>query len=254
MNATRRMMLFLALALVASACNFSASTSSDPTPASDEDAAEAAEPEEEEETPAEAPETPEEADDAPTDQGEEENGDDSFSFADELDGETDSAPPYSSYTRISDDSGAIQVEVPAEWADVDGAPLVNEAGEQVGVDVRAAANLDSFQTTWNEPGMIFSASSLAAQSANEVSLLDDVQGDLSSQCTYEGRLPYEDAAYTGQYDLYTGCGGTSATYVVVGAVPDNRSFVMRVQIQANADRDFAALDHILDTFVVVGDV
>jgi serine protease Do len=181
----------------------------------------------------------------------------SFSFAEEIEEQptTDAGggATYAEYTTITDDTGAMSVEVPAEWSDVDGAPYQGADGTQR-TDVRAASDLEAFQTGWTTPGMIFTASSQLAQSSDEVAVLDELVEPLSGQCTYAGRQPYEDAAYTGQYDTFTDCGGVGATYVVVGAVPPDRSFVIRVQIQANAERDLEALDRILRTFVVTGEV
>jgi serine protease Do len=181
----------------------------------------------------------------------------SFSFAEEL----EQAPAagggtpatYGQYTTISDDTGAISVEVPAEWSDVDGRPYTGQDGT-ARTDVRAAGNLQAFAEGWTTPGMIFTASSQLAQSSNENAVLDELVDPLSRQCTYAGRQPYSDAAYTGAYDTYTDCGGVGATYVVVGAVPPDRSYVIRVQVQANAERDFEALDRILRSFVVTGQV
>ena len=73
-------------------------------------------------------------------------------------------------------------------------------------------------------------------------------------CTYDGRFPYEDPAYTGFYDLYSGCADTLATYVIVAARPPEGNFLIVVQVQANEDRDFDALDRILASFFVSGDV
>lgn len=181
-----------------------------------------------------------------------------FSFAEELEEEAsagagDPAATYSGYTAITDDTGAISVEVPNEWSDVDGAPYTPDDGIQR-FDVRASSDLAAFLGGWDTPGMIFTASSGLAAVSDENAILDELVESGSSQCTYEGRQPYEDAAYSGQFDTYTNCGGVGATYVVVGAVPADRSFVMRVQIQANAERDFEALDRILRSFVVVGQV
>ena len=188
------------------------------------------------------------------------NGDElvqSVSFAQELEDTveegTGGEATYSDYTTISDDTGAIQVAVPVEWSDVDGRPYTDDAGNNI-ADVRASASLDNFHSTWEEPGMIFSASTDLAQSGNEETLLNELVDPLSGQCTYQGRSPYQDPAYTGVFDVYTDCGGVGATYVVVGAVPEDRRFVIRVQIQANTDRDFDALDQILATFVVTGQV
>ena len=72
---------------------------------------------------------------------------------------------------ISDDTGAIQVEIPIEWSDVDGAPYTDEEGRDI-TDVRAAPDLTGFQETWDTPGMIFSASSDWAATTSEEELLD----------------------------------------------------------------------------------
>jgi serine protease Do len=180
-----------------------------------------------------------------------------FSFADELEqtpaAGTDAGATYAGYQTIQDDTGAIQVDVPTEWSDVDGRPFTRPDGIAV-TDVRAASNLQLFANGWDTPGMIFTASSQWAQSSNENAVLDELVESGSQQCVYEGRQPYEDPAYTGSYDIYTNCAGLGVTYVVVGAVPPDRSYVIRVQIQANSERDFEALDRILRSFVVVGQV
>lgn len=179
------------------------------------------------------------------------------SFGNELAGEATAddaaAEAYAEYTTITDETGAIEVEVPTEWSDVDGAPYVGEDGLRR-IDVRAASDLASFAESWNTPGMVFTASSEVAEVSSETALLDELLEPLSGECTYEGRQPYEDPIYTGSYDVYSNCGGVGATYVVIGAVPEARDFVIRVQVQANSDRDFDALDRIIDSFVVTGEV
>ncbi len=65
----------------------------------------------------------------------------------------------------------MQVEVPAEWSDVDGAPFTDDDGNAV-ADVRAASSLEDFIGTWTTPGMIFSASSDWASTTTVTDLLD----------------------------------------------------------------------------------
>jgi serine protease Do len=74
------------------------------------------------------------------------------------------------------------------------------------------------------------------------------------QCEYAGRFDYSDPAYAGFYDIFTDCGDALATYVVVAARPPGGEFLLLVQVQANEDRDFDALDRILASFFVTGDV
>jgi serine protease Do len=187
------------------------------------------------------------------------NGDplaEAFSFADELEDEgtvEEGTATYDEYVLIFDDNDAVQVEVPAEWTDVDGAPYVDDGGNAI-TDVRAASDLDAFHTTWTTPGMIFSASSDWAASTTEEALLDDFVSSAPGQCDYAGREEYSDPAYTGFYDIFTNCGDTLATYVVVAARPSDGSFLLLVQVQANEERDFDALDRILASFLVVGEV
>ena len=103
--------------------------------------------------------------------------------------------------------------------------------------------------------MIFSASSEWATTTTEEELLDTFVSSAEDQgCTYEGRTVYEDPAYTGWYDTFTNCGDALATYVVVAARPPEGNFLLLVQVQANEDRDFDALDRILSSFYVIGDV
>ncbi len=179
-----------------------------------------------------------------------------FSFAEELD-ETatveETSATYSEYTLISDETGAMQVEVPVEWTDIDGAPYIDEEGRAV-TDVRASPNLEEFRQTWDTPGVIFSASSAWAATTTEEALLDSGLESLQSQCTYDGRYDYEDPAYVGIYDLFFDCGDTLATYVVVAAHPPEGGFIILVAVQANEDRDFDALDRILGSFFVSGEV
>jgi serine protease Do len=179
-----------------------------------------------------------------------------FSFAEELDEEAtveEDTSVYAEYVVITDDTGAISVEVPVEWDDVDGAPYEDATGSFV-VDVRAASSLSSFFDSWSTPGMIFSASSEWATTTTEEALLDEVVSSFSDICEYAGRDVYEDPLYTGSFDTFVNCGDEAATYVVVAARPVEGNFLLRVQVQANADRDFEALDRILSSFIVTGDV
>ena len=65
----------------------------------------------------------------------------SFSFRQE--GQEDLEPDasgttYSSYVRIDDDLEAIAMEVPAEWAQVDGSPWINDAGDTTAAMLQAS--------------------------------------------------------------------------------------------------------------------
>ncbi|MGH2545223.1 MAG: PDZ domain-containing protein, partial [Ardenticatenaceae bacterium] len=183
----------------------------------------------------------------------------SFSFAQELEEEvvteesstTEEAATYAEYVTVNDDTGQLAMEIPAEWSDTNGtAWLVDDA--EVGVAISASSDLEAYNSTWTVPGAFFGASRSLIESYTEESLLDDLV--FSESCEYGGREPYEDPLYTGFYDTWTNCGGEGALFIVLSAVPADRSFITLVEVQIVSDADLDALDHILNSFVVSGEL
>jgi hypothetical protein len=107
-------------------------------------------------------------------------------------------------------------------------------------------------SSYSTPGVIFAAFRAVDQPYDETSLLDEV--DLSDDCTYENRFEFADSLYTGLYDLYSNCGGVGSRILNLAAVPADREFIMLVQIRIVSDADLEALDRILSTFEVIGDL
>ncbi len=150
------------------------------------------------------------------------------------------------YVSVTDDTGQLSVNVPASWAQVDGSAWINSDGDNLGVRVAAAPDLNGFLSTWTTPGVSFKASS--SLNTTDVELLDQV--DLSSDCTYDSRQAYSDQLYTGQYDIWANCGGTGTTYVVLTAVPEDSAFVILLEVQIVSDADTDAFQEILNSFIV----
>ncbi len=181
----------------------------------------------------------------------------SFSFAQAVEvaeepaagGDTGSAT-YTEFVGIYDDSQAVYVEVPVEWADVDGSNWVDdEDGTVLGSELIAAPNIDGFSTTYSTPGVQILAGAYFG---------DTTMGELadffnfSADCTLDGRYDYEDPVYTGVYDLYTDCAGEGSVIIVLAAEPAAQNYSVIVLVQAVTDADLDALDHVLNTFNVVG--
>jgi serine protease Do len=182
----------------------------------------------------------------------------SFSFAQTLEedvpdenGETSGsdADVYEEYTVISDESGQLSMEVPVEWSDVNGAQWTVDE-QPVGTALSAAPSLDDFYGTWTTPGVFFGASRTLLDSYDEAGLLDDTS--FEGTCEYDGRYDYQDALYTGLYDLWLNCDGTGTSFLVLTVVPEDRSFLALVQVQVVSDKDLDALDRILSSFIVSG--
>ncbi len=178
----------------------------------------------------------------------------SFSFAAELQEEFEPAPAaarYSGFVRVEDETGLLVVEIPIEWADVDGTAWMVD-GDSVGPSISAAGNRGAFFGTWTEPGVFFAASQILTQRFDENALLDFAQTQFNfSSYNYLGRFPYDDPAYTGFFDQFEGCGGEEVVYISLAAVPQDRSFIISVQIQLVTEADVEALDRILASFFVI---
>jgi serine protease Do len=181
----------------------------------------------------------------------------SFSFAQELDeevgGTAEDSATYVSYEAISDDSGAMVMEVPQEWAEVDGSAWEwDDQSGIVGAAIVSSPDIQGFYDTYSTPGVFFGASETLAQSYDISGMLDTIT--FSGDCTYEGRFDYQDPLYTGIYDHYSDCGGVGTSVINLSAMPEGGSFIMLLQIVITSDADLDALDHILNTFEVIGDL
>ncbi len=169
------------------------------------------------------------------------------SFAED-EGTTDDYPEYTSRT---DDTGTISVEFPTAWNDVSTSTWDHE-GENVGVVVLAAPDIDAWRNGWDVPGVFFGASTSLPARYTPAEFL--ALSDFNTDCKEVERDAYADALYTGEYQIWRRCGpdGKAALLEVV-AEPEDQGFLMLVQVQAVEDRDFSALDRILDTFQIVGE-
>lgn len=152
---------------------------------------------------------------------------------------------YNNYMTVSDDSGALMMDVPTGWSDVDGRAWELE-GETIGLSLIAAPNINDFYNSWGTPGVFFGATDQFDVTVNELLDIFDFSGD----CSYSGRTEYDDGAYSGNYDVWLDCGGTGTLLVVLAAEPADGSYQTLVMVQVVSDADLDALDKILATFVV----
>ncbi len=150
-------------------------------------------------------------------------------------------------TVLHDDSGTVTVEVPSSWNDVDGRPLTNDDGSEVN-DLIAAPSVDAFLNNWDSSGVEISASQDWLTSRSVDDLLAESAAGLEGVCTLEAdHSDYSDGYYTGSYDYWTGCGGTSTEFYAIGAKADDGSHMVRVYIQVTPD-DLSAVETIVNSF------
>ncbi|MEN8233510.1 MAG: S1C family serine protease [Actinomycetota bacterium] len=181
------------------------------------------------------------------------NGDEeltlAFSFAEELGDDVagDTGVTYE-YTEVRDEDGILVMQVPTTWTDIDGRGWDID-GTIVGNAIIATPDFDGFYTTWTTPGVFFGASQVLLDETDPGDLLD--LWEFSDSCTFDATYEYEDAVYTGAYDLWLNCDGTDTAFVVLEAYPADESFVALVQVQIVSDADLEALDVILASFDVL---
>ncbi len=156
---------------------------------------------------------------------------------------------YSEYVYITDDLGELSVEVPAEWSDVDGAPLTLEDGSTA-PSVWASPSLDDFISSWGTPGMMLNMYEGAGDDATQLTeLLTQLGGD---DCTdTPGQESYEDALYVGIYEWRGSCGQGGAALVGFVGGPEDGSFTLALVVQLTSEADYEALDRILASFVAL---
>jgi hypothetical protein len=77
------------------------------------------------------------------------------------------------------------------------------------------------------------------------------QYGFADDCTDGGTTDYSDAVFTGKYQVWLDCAGTTADVVTLVALPEDGSYTAVIQAQIVSDADLDALDHAFATFNTV---
>lgn len=151
------------------------------------------------------------------------------------------------FVSITDDSGNIQVEVPAAWNQLDGAGYTNDDGTWS--SVIATPDMAGFSDGWGTPGVWVAASPDASSKVTPDVLLQRADEFLAANCTPEESAPFDDGVHTGTYQVYEQCGGVGAAYVFLAATANDGSYTITVAVQANSEADLAAIDRVIGSFI-----
>ena len=168
-----------------------------------------------------------------------------FSFAEEVGdevGDDSGAVPEVSYESVTDDTGAIYMDVPTAWTARDTAPITMDDGTVVPY-IAASTNLDGFRSGWTDPGILYAKMPATTDIAASLA-----QYGFAGDCTDGGITDYSDPVFTGQYQLWQDCAGTTTDVVTLVALPADGSYTALIQAQILTDADLEALDKAFATF------
>ena len=160
---------------------------------------------------------------------------------------------------LIDEIGAIVVEVPIEWSDVDLTPVSLDGETEVPL-IAASSDLTAFYESWDEPGVQILVSSLLTEIyASPAEYLDDEAfAYVDAGCVLAARHDYDDGLYSGQLDEWVLCDGQGeeGAFLILAATPvDNPwDYMITLGIQIVVDDDWKTVDTILESFVVFDDV
>ncbi len=170
-----------------------------------------------------------------------------FSFADEVGDEvegtdSDAAPIEYTFESVVDETGQLTVDVPVEWASRDLAPGALEDGTTVPY-IAASTDVTSFLNGWDQPGLL-----LVGMPRTE-----DIDGSLAEysfagDCTDGGITDYSDAVFSGKYQVWLDCGGTTTDIVTLVANGGDGVYTVVMMAQILSDADLGALDRAFATF------
>jgi hypothetical protein len=155
------------------------------------------------------------------------------------------------YVPISDRSGILSVEVPETWSDVEETEWTM-ADEAVGTKLTAAPNLEDFYDSWSVPGVMLSYSESLPQEMTAEELLATI--DYSAVCEASDPEEVTDGRLIGVYQIWANCDDTTTAAIAALGPADSSDYYILVEIYAVEEEDLDALDHILETLAVGGDV
>ena len=163
---------------------------------------------------------------------------------------TTTAPPDANnplggitFVQVADDTGAITVEVPDSWVQVDGRPL-NDGSP----NVQASPDLNALRTSFDVSGVSFT---LLAQPVDPDAGIDFITSNngVAASCQAGERSDYSDGVFTGKFQEFSNCGGTGTSFVQIVASRADTGQGVEVSVQLVAADPIEIALHIAETFL-----
>jgi len=174
--------------------------------------------------------------------------------------------PSSDYVSVQDDTGAIKMDIPAAWTAISGETWQSDWGglKFDAPAIWATTDFDLYNQ-FEAPGVFFTASDRLGEIGGFVELLDGVRGWYENDCKenkdyhhddYTGVGDWTDPLYEGKFDVWENCGSSGTNVFILAARPksDPTAYLILVEVKYTTDEDLLALEQILKTFEVVGNL
>ena len=156
------------------------------------------------------------------------------------------------FTAVTSFDGALTVQVPDAWTDVDTSAFVVIATPTA--HVSASTDLQAYLNTYGRSGMTVALVDPAE--VGSVEALMQAVGDgfgYDLQCAGGTAQPYDDGRVVGLRTDWTACAGSDTTIrVVTGTVDGDTSRFLLAGVQATSAADLAVLDQVLATLQIAG--
>jgi len=124
---------------------------------------------------------------------------------------------YEDQQTVTDDTGAIEVTIPAAWNDVDTTPA------SIGPSIWAAPDLDAFISSWDVPGIeVYVTTELGSDLGDALDqYLEELE--FSDQCTDGGRQLFRTDEYVFLSQLLYQCGDSETMFLAMAGAPVDES-------------------------------
>ena len=147
-------------------------------------------------------------------------------------------------STITDDTGRLSIAVPNTWTDQEVFPDINDDGSERPL-VAAAPDLDGFFTDWLAPGAQITAFPF---NSDPSALLFNL--GYPDQCRDGGVQSFNNGAFVGLMQTWTGCGGTTARNVQLAISPADQSATLHIEMEL-PDADNSPLQAVLSSLPTV---
>ncbi|ALJ20502.1 S1C family serine protease [Microbacterium sp. No. 7] len=146
------------------------------------------------------------------------------------------------FVLVADDANVLEVSVPRDWAQVDGAGFTDSNGA-TWYSLSAAPDLQAFFASASAPGVQLMASADAARTPDD--LLTQMTGQFGACSAIDVAQPYDDGYYAGVFSTWD-CSGTYS--VVISSLDAASNNILLVTQLFTDFEQTDALDELLSTF------